>query len=165
MFKIFAYSTLAAGALAFASPALAQEAPPEDISAAVGAAQTTGVLDTLLAGGEVTVFVPTNAALEAAPQDALAGLLADPAALANVIQGYAVEGNVMAADVIEMAGDSGMADVTTLSGDMLHISVVDGNVMVGGKGDAMATVVTPDLQFGTITIHVIDTAILPDDGM
>lgn len=164
MLKYFAHATLAAASIAVAAPAFAQEAAPEEISQAVEAAQTTGVLDTLLAGGEVTVFVPTNDALAAAPQDALANLMADQEALANVIQGYAVEGNVMAADAIEMAGEEG-TEVTTLGGGTLMIQAMDGNVMVGSGEDSMATVVTPDLQFGTITVHVIDTAFLPSDAM
>ena len=157
-------SALVAASLALAAPALAQEAPPEEISQAVDAAETTGVLDALLGGGEVTVFVPTNDALAAAPQDALADLMADSDALASVIQGYAVEGNVMAADVIEMAGTEG-TDVTTLGGGTLNVMVEDGTVMLRGKGDTVARVITPDLQFGTITIHVIDAAILPNDAM
>ena len=154
-----------AGTLAFA-PAFAQETPPEEISTAVEAAETAGVLETLLSGGEVTVFVPTNDALTAAPQDALSEILADPARLAQVIQGYAVEGTVMAADVMQMASDGGgTTEVDTMSGDTLTISVEGESVMVKGIGDTMATVVTPDLQFGNVTVHVIDAAVLPNEGM
>jgi uncharacterized surface protein with fasciclin (FAS1) repeats len=39
--------------------------------------------------------------------------------------------------------------------------VEDGIVMVGPSEDSMATVTTPDLQLGNVTIHVIDTAFLP----
>lgn len=163
MFKTFAYSTLAAASLAVAAPALAQDVP-EEISMAVESAETTGVLETLLGAGEVTVFVPTNDALAAAPQEQLSGLMADSEALAMVIQNYAVEGTVLAADVIEMAGEEG-TEVTTLGGGTLNIMVTDGNVMVGSGGEATATVVTPDLQFGTITVHVIDTAFLPAEAM
>ena len=164
MLRNFAYATCAAGALAFAMPALAQDAPPEEISTAVGAAETAGVLETLMSGGEVTVFVPTNDALAAAPQDQLNEILGDPEMLAQVIQGYAVSGAVMAADVMEMAAD-GPADVDTMGGGTLQISVEGEQVMVKGEGDTMATVVTPDLQFGNITIHVIDAAVLPGGAM
>ena len=154
-----------AGTLAFA-PAFAQETPPEEISTAVEAAETAGVLETLLSGGEVTVFVPTNDALTAAPQDALSEILSDPERLAQVIQGYAVEGTVMAADVMQMASDGGgTTEVDTMSGDTLTISVEGESVMVKGIGDTMATVVTPDLQFGNVTVHVIDAAVLPNEGM
>ena len=164
MLRTFAQATLAAGALALAAPAFAQEAPPEDISQAVGAAETAGVLETLMSGGEVTVFVPTNDALAAAPQDQLNEILGDPEQLGAVIQGYAVSGTVMAADVMELAAD-GPADVDTMGGGTLQVSVEGDQVMVKGEGDTMATVVTPDLQFGNITIHVIDAAVLPGGSM
>lgn len=164
MLRHVAPMAIAAASFAIAAPAFAQEVPPDAISRAVDAAQTTGVLDALLAGGGVTVFVPSDDALAAAPQDILASLMADAEALASVIRGHAIEGNVTAADVIDMAGEDG-TEVTTLDGSTLRLSVEDGDVMVSGKGDTMATVVTPDLQFGTITVHVIDAAILPDDGL
>ena len=160
MLRSIALATCAAGALAV-TPALAQETPPEEISTAVGAAETAGVLETLTSGGEVTVFVPTNDAIAAAPQDALNEILADPERLAEVIQGYAVSGTVMASDAMELAS-GGPASVDTLGGGTLEVSVEGEQVMLKGQGDTMATVTTPDLQFGNITIHVIDAAILPN---
>ena len=139
---------------------------PEEIGTAVGAADSAGVIETLVAGGEVTVFVPTNEAVEAAPQDALSGLLEDTEELAKVIQGYAIEGTVMAADAIALAeGSDGPVEVDTLGGGTLMVMVQDGSVMVGPSEDTMATVVTPDLQIGNITIHVIDTAFMPNMEM
>ena len=155
-------ATAAAALLAFSAPTFAQDVP-EEIGTAVGAADSAGVIETLVSGGEVTVFVPTNEALEAAPQDALSELLADPERLASVIQGYAVEGTVMASDVMTMAeGSDGPVEVDTLGGGTLMVMVDGDNVMVGPSEDAMATVVTPDLSIGNITIHVIDTAFLPE---
>jgi uncharacterized surface protein with fasciclin (FAS1) repeats len=160
MLRTLAIATCAAGALAF--PALAQDAPPEEISTAVEAAETAGVIETLMAGGEVTVFVPTNDALAAAPQDVLSTVLGDPATLASVIQGYAVSGTVTAADATQMLTDNnGTLEVESLGGTMLALTL-DGDVIsVAGVGDTVATVVTPDIQFGNITVHVIDAAILP----
>jgi uncharacterized surface protein with fasciclin (FAS1) repeats len=152
--------TITAAAFALpvlAVPALSQDVP-EEIGTAVEAAGAAGVIETLTSGGEVTVFVPTNDAVSAAPQDALSGLLEDTDMLAQVIQGYAVEGTVMASDVMGMESGS---TVSTLGGGELIVMVDGDTVMVGPSEEAMATVVTPDLQFGNITIHVIDTAFLP----
>ena len=144
-----------------AAPALAQDVP-EEISGAVEAAESAGVVETLTSGDPVTVFVPTNDALEAAPQDALSDLVADQERLAEVIQGYAVSGTVMASDAMTMASDAGgSTTVETLGGGMLTIMAEGDSVMVGPSEDAMATVVTPDLSLGNVTIHVIDTAFLP----
>ena len=154
-------SLLAAG-LALATPALAQDVP-EEIGTAVDAADSAGVVETLVSGGEVTVFVPTNDALSAVPQDALSDLTGDSERLASVIQGYAIEGAVMAADATQLATDAGgSTTVDTLGGGTLIVMVEGDTVMVGPSEDAMATVVTPDLQLGNITIHVIDTAFLPE---
>ena len=155
-------TVLAAGTLAFAAPAFAQETPPEEISTAVEAAESAGIIETLTSGGEVTVFVPSNDAIAAAPQDALQMVLSDPALLTSVIQGYAVEGTVMAADAMQMVEDNGgTAEVETLGGTMLSLTMDGESLSVSGEGETMASVMTPDLQFGNITIHVLDGAILP----
>ena len=166
MLSRLAQTSLVALAMGVGAPAMAQDAtPPEEISNAVDAAQTAGVLETLVSGEPVTVFVPTNDALAAAPQDALSDLTSDPERLAEVIQGYAVEGTVMAADAMSMAEDAGgSTTVDSLGGGTLTIMVEGDSVMVGPSEDAMATVVTPDLQLGTVTIHVIDTAFLPGEA-
>jgi uncharacterized surface protein with fasciclin (FAS1) repeats len=153
---------LSAGALTLAGPVLAQDAPPAEIATAVGAAETAGVVSALMEAGEVTVFVPTNEALDNAPQDLLGDVLGDMELLASVIQGYAVEGTVMAADAMQAINDGGGTfEVESLGGTMLALTL-DGDVIsVAGVGETVATVVTRDVQFGNITIHVIDAAILP----
>jgi uncharacterized surface protein with fasciclin (FAS1) repeats len=154
-------ASAAAIAAALAVPAFAQDVP-EEIGSAVDAAQSAGVVETLTGGGEFTVFVPSNDAVAAAPQDALTELTGNPEELASVIQGYAIEGTVMAADAIALAEEGGgSTTVTSLGGGTLTVMVEDGTVMVGPSEDSMATVTTPDLQLGNVTIHVIDTAFLP----
>ena len=157
----FARHALLAVPLAIAAPALAQDVP-EEIGTAVEAADTAGVVETLVADGPVTVFVPTNDAIAAAPQDALSELLADPDRLGEVIRGYAVTGKLTAADATELASNTGGSTVLdTLAGGTLTLTAEGGTVMVGPSEDAMATVTTPDLEFGDMTVHVIDTAFLP----
>ncbi len=153
--------TLIAGTILFAGVALAQDLP-EQIGTAVEAANSSGVVEMLAAGSAVTVFVPTNDAIAAAPQDALDSLLADSEQLASVIRGYAIEGEVMSTDVVAMVAD-GPAEVTTLGGGTLMVMVDGDNVMVGPSEDNMATVTGVDLQVGNVTIHSIDTAFLPGD--
>ena len=161
MLSRLARTSLVALAMGLAAPAFAQDVP-EEISTAVDAAQTAGVVETLVSGDPVTVFVPTNDAIAAAPQDALTDLTSDPERLAEVIQGYAVSGTVMASDAMTMATDAGgSTTVETLGGGTLTVMVDGETVMVGPSEDAMATVVTPDLSLGNVTIHVIDTAFLP----
>ena len=151
--------TLVAATVLFTGVVIAQNVP-EEIGNAVDAANKSGVVETLVSGGEVTVFVPTNDALAAAPQDPLSSLLEDSEELASVISGYAIEGTVMASDVMGMAGEE-PTEVTTLGGGTLMIMVDGDTVMVGPSEDTMATVTRTDLQIGNVTVHTIDTAFLP----
>jgi uncharacterized surface protein with fasciclin (FAS1) repeats len=149
----------AAAALAFpvslATPALSQAVV--SIDTAVDAAVAAGLVETLLSGSEYTIFMPTNEALAGVPQDALAGVVADPASLAATIQGYVIEGKVMAADAVSLIEEGGgEAMATALDGSSLTLTSMDGAVMVNG-----AEVIVPNLTYGPLTVHVISGAYLP----
>lgn len=158
---------VASAALAFtlAGPAAtfnaaAQDADLSQVSMAVNAAQAAGLADQLTSGDAVTVFVPTNAALEGLPTEALAGVRGDLDKLKQVITYYAVPGTVMAKDVMDMTKD-GESKVKTLGGSELTLMQSDSKVMVkGATGEA--TVTATDIKLGNVTVHVIDGAILPD---
>ncbi len=116
----------------------------------VTAIQTAGLVDTLKGKGPFTVFAPTDAAFAAVPADTLNALLADKAALANVLTYHVVAGKVMAADVVKL--DS----AKTVQGQSVTIKVKDGKVYVDG-----AQVTTTDVKTSNGVIHVIDAVILP----
>ena len=154
-------SLLAASALSVAfafAPAQAQDADLSAVSMSVDAATSAGLAETLTSGEAYTVFVPTNDALGAVPQDALSGITGDAEKLKSVITYYAIPGNVMAADAAAMTEAT---KVKTLNGDELTIQAVDGKVTLTGSGGGTATVVTPDIKVGNVVLHVIDGAPLP----
>ena len=161
----FKFASTAASSVAVAAllsaPVFAQEPDLSGVSTAVEAAQTAGLGDAIASTDGMTVFVPSNDAISAGPQDAISGLLADPEQLSSVITYYAVPGKVMAADAIALA-ESGPATVTTVNGADLTIMVTDGNVMIEGATGATATVVTPDIEIGNVVVHVIDGLVLPE---
>jgi uncharacterized surface protein with fasciclin (FAS1) repeats len=149
---------LAAAAALVALPALAQDAPavPEldNASAAIEAATAAGLIETLASGEAYTAFIPTNDALTAVADQAPT----DPAALATLIQGYVIEGNVMAADAMTLVTDGGgTATVDSLGGTPITLAMEGESLTVNG-----APVSTPDLMLGNVTIHLIDGAYLPD---
>ena len=147
-------------AFAFAAPVHAQDVDTSNLSVAIGSAQATGLDEQLTASEGLTVFVPTNDALTSLPTEALAGVRGDPDKLRQVITYYAVEGKVMAKDIMEQAKD-GEATLDTLSGGKLTVMMDGDKVKVkGGTGEA--TVTQTDLQVGNIVIHVIDGALLPE---
>ena len=121
-----------------------------DFSTLVTAVKAAGLVETLKGEGPFTVFAPTDAAFAKVPTDTLNALLADKAALANVLTYHVVAGNVMAADVVKLTS------AVTVQGQAVSIVVKDGKVFVDG-----AQVVATDIKASNGVIHVIDAVILP----
>ena len=121
-----------------------------DFNTLVTAVKAAGLVKTLKGEGPFTVFAPTDAAFAKVPTDTLNALLADKAALANVLTYHVVAGKVMAADVVKLTS------AETVQGQAVSIEVKDGKVYVDG-----AQVVTTDLKASNGVIHVIDAVILP----
>ena len=126
----------------------------DDFSTLVAALTEADLVETLQGEGPFTVFAPTNAAFEQALADL--GLTAEELLasddLAGILTYHVVPSKILAADAIAADG----ADIVTVNGDTLKVTVVDGNVMVDG-----ATVVATDLVAGNGVVHVIDAVILP----
>ena len=121
-----------------------------DFNTLVTAVEAAGLVETLKGEGPFTVFAPTDAAFAKVPTDTLNALLADKAALANVLTYHVVAGKVMAADVVKLTS------AETVQGQAVSIEVKDGKVYVDG-----AQVVTTDIKASNGVIHVIDAVILP----
>ena len=121
-----------------------------DFNTLVTAVKAAGLVETLKGEGPFTVFTPTDAAFAKVPTDTLNALLADKAALANVLTYHVVAGKVMAADVVKLTS------AETVQGQAVSIEVKDGKVYVDG-----AQVVTTDIKASNGVIHVIDAVILP----
>ncbi len=115
------------------------------------------VAELLSSEGEYTVFAPTNDAFAAVPEDDLNALLADQAALTNVLQYHVVEGEFFAADVTGLDGQS----VETLSGDSINITIGENNeVFING-----AQVIVPDVDASNGVVHAIDGVLMPPMDM
>ncbi len=121
-----------------------------DFNTLVTAVKAAGLVETLKGEGPFTVFAPTDAAFAKVPTDTLNALLADKAALANVLTYHVVAGKVMAADVVKLTS------AVTVQGQAVSIEVKDGKVYVDGT-----QVVTTDIKASNGVIHVIDAVILP----
>ena len=121
-----------------------------DFNTLVTAVKAAGLVETLKGEGPFTVFAPTDAAFAKVPTDTLNALLADKAALANVLTYHVVAGKVMAADVVKLSS------AETVQGQAVSIEVKDGKVYVNG-----AQVVTTDIKASNGVVHVIDAVILP----
>jgi transforming growth factor-beta-induced protein len=116
----------------------------------VAALQAAGLVEALQGDGPFTVFAPTDDAFAALPEGTVEALLADIPALTDVLLYHVVEGKVMAADVVELSSAS------TLLGQDISISVMDGKVMVNES-----QVIITDIEASNGVIHVIDAVLLP----
>ena len=121
-----------------------------DFNTLVTAVKAASLVETLKGEGPFTVFAPTDAAFAKVPKDTLNALLADKAALANVLTYHVVAGKVMAADAVKLTS------AATVQGQSVSIAVKDGKVYVDG-----AQVVATDIKASNGVIHVIDAVILP----
>jgi uncharacterized surface protein with fasciclin (FAS1) repeats len=118
----------------------------------VTALQEADLVEALQAEGPFTVFAPTDDAFAALPEGTLEDLLADKDALTNVLLYHVLEGKVMSAQAIELAGQ----EVSTLSGDSVALSL-DGEILKVND----AVVIIADIEASNGVIHVIDAVLVP----
>ena len=127
--------------------ALATESA-KTLAAAVQAAE---LVTTLEGTGPFTVFAPTDAAFAAIQKD-VDNLLKpeNKAKLANILTYHVVSGKHMAADLEDGA------ELTTVQGEKLKVSVKGDKVMIGE-----ANVTTADVAASNGVVHLIDKVLLP----
>ena len=124
-----------------------------DFTTLTQALETAGLVETLKGDGPFTVFAPTDEAFDTLPEGTLDELMADPTGdLAQILQFHVIEGEVMAADVLEMDGQQ----VATLQGAEFTVEVEGENVaLVDGNGTRI-NVVDTDVDATNGVIHVLD---------
>ncbi|MCA0458068.1 MAG: fasciclin domain-containing protein [Chloroflexi bacterium] len=118
-------------------------------------------------GDPLTVFAPTDAAFaavqEALGEEAFNAVLADPAALTNILLYHVVPGAVKSADVVgllEAAGEDGQVTVKTLQGQHIDISQDEaGDIYID---DAKLNLEMVDIEASNGVIHVIDSVMMPE---
>lgn len=121
---------------------------------AVGAASAT-IQGALAVDGPITVFAPANSAFAAIPQNDLDALLADQAALDDVLGYHVTTGQALSTDLTD-----GMT-ITMANGDSATVRIANGEVSIeDGLGNA-ARVVTADIRLLNGTVHVIDGVLFP----
>ncbi|MBW4437214.1 MAG: fasciclin domain-containing protein [Pleurocapsa minor GSE-CHR-MK-17-07R] len=141
--------------------ASAEEAPEFTTLLAAVAAADPAVLEALSdPEAELTVFAPTDAAFaavaEALGEEGFAALLADTAALTDILLYHVYGGVAYYADVAELLDEDGNLVLEMLNGDEAVISVSDMGAMIAG-----ANIVATDVEAANGVVHVIDAVILP----
>ena len=112
-----------------------------------------GMVDTLNAGEELTVFAPTDCAFAAVDEATIGALMADPSGrLAQLLGFHVVAGRRLNADQL-----AGSGELPTVAGLPLPYDGTSGVVTVAGQ----ARVVVPDIQTANATVHLIDAVVMP----
>ncbi len=154
-------AALATAPFALSMPAIARTgnativelaAGTPQLSTLVTAVQAAGLVDTLSAPGNFTVFAPTNDAFAALPAGTLDALLADIPALTNILT-YHVSADYYPAEAL--LGQRGR--VPTVQGEFLRIDARGAGVHINGS----TAVTTPDVFASNGVVHVIDGVLLP----
>ncbi len=122
----------------------------DDFSTLLTAIDAAGLARVLRGRGPFTVFAPTNDAFSALPDGRLDELLADRAALRNVLLYHVVADELTASRVLRR--DS----LDTLAGEPAAISTREGNAYIEN-----AQIIDTNIQVGNGVIHVIDGVITP----
>jgi uncharacterized surface protein with fasciclin (FAS1) repeats len=145
----------------FVAPSIAGAAPEKNI---VQTAKAAGQFNTLIAAlkaadlvgtlsgqgqGPFTVFAPTDAAFAKLPAGTVESLLADPAALKQILLYHVVAGELTAADV------TSRTMIVTVNGQPLTVSTA------GGAKVNDSNITSVDIRARNGIIHVIDTVLLP----
>ncbi|MBV9848777.1 MAG: fasciclin domain-containing protein [Armatimonadetes bacterium] len=127
------------------------------LSMLVKALQAAGLVDTLKGTGPFTVFAPTNRAFARLPRAQRDALMADPAALKNILTYHVIAGaKVDAATAMAMTSPT---SPPTVQGGTLNVVTRNGRVMIND-----ATVIRPDIPASNGIIHIIDRVLMPPAG-
>ena len=126
-----------------------------DFSTLVTAVKKAGLVTALSGKGPYTVFAPTNDAFAKVPAETLDALLADKAALTDVLTYHVVKGKIPSSKL------QPTQTVTTLEGKDITIDVADGKATItDGQGNTVNITMT-DIKAKNGVIHVIDGVLLP----
>lgn len=130
----------------------------------VAAVKAADLVATLKSAGPFTVFAPTNDAFAALPAGTVESLLKpeNKAALAGILTYHVVSGNLKAADVVAaIKKGNGKAEVTTVAGGKLTLTLDGAKVKItDGKGRS-GYVTAADLTGSNGVVHVVDQVLLP----
>jgi uncharacterized surface protein with fasciclin (FAS1) repeats len=130
----------------------------------VAAVKAADLVGTLKSKGPFTVFAPTNDAFAKLPAGTVETLLKpeNKGKLAGILTYHVIAGNLMASDVVDaVKKGKGKAEVTTVNGQKLTISMMGDKVMITDANGNSAHVTAADLKGSNGVVHVIDSVLLP----
>lgn len=160
-----------------ASAAPAAPAQPSGIALEIGtkspdhktlaSALTSAGVSDKLAAAPFTIFAPTDQAFAAVPAS-MSQWLMDPnnsKSLAKVLTYHVVPGRITSADLYaKIKAGGGKATLTTVEGETLTFSEVEGNIKVDGTQGSSGYITQPDVEQSNGAVHVINGVLMPTLG-
>jgi len=137
----------------------------KDHTTLVAAVKAAGLAETLEGPGPFTVFAPTNAAFAKLPQSAVDDLLKpkNKAQLVKVLTYHVVPGRLTASELKkQIAAGGGRAELKTVSGGTLTVSISGKNLILTDEKGGMATITIANVMQSNGVIHVIDSVVMPN---
>ena len=131
----------------------------------MAAAKAAGLDQTLAGPGPYTVFVPDDAAVDAAPAGTFDTTADNRAQLTGVITNLILPGTVMASDIGNAIDKGkGKAVLATMGGGTLTATKDGDKIVLTDSAGHKATVTQADDQFSNGVVHHVDAVLLPAKG-
>jgi uncharacterized surface protein with fasciclin (FAS1) repeats len=128
----------------------------------MAAAKAAGLDQTLAGPGPYTVFVPTDAAIDAAPDGAFAADPKNRAQLTGALTNMILPGTVLVADIGKAIDTGkGKAVLATMGGGTLTATKDGDKIILTDADGHKATVTQGDDQFSNGVVHHVDAVLMP----
>ena len=137
----------------------------EDHTTLVAAVKAAGLVDTLQGTGPFTVFAPTNEAFAKLPSGTVDTLLMadNKATLTKILTYHVVAGRLGSKEIAQAIKQGhGKAELNTVSGGKLWVSMQGKNVILTDEKGGTAMVTISNVYQSNGVIHVVDTVLMPN---
>ena len=144
---------------------VANASEASNLTTLVQLVQAANLVDTLNGPGPFTVFAPTNDAFSRVSQAARDKLTMpeNQATLRQVLTYHVVPGRLTGADLMErIRAGGGSAMLTTVQGETLTATVVNGDIKLAGSKGSLGYVQQADVMQSNGVVHTVNGVLLPD---
>ncbi|PQJ30956.1 beta-Ig-H3/fasciclin [Nonlabens arenilitoris] len=132
----------------------------------VAAVKAADLVQTLQSEGPFTVFAPTNSAFDKLPKGTLANLLKteNKDKIERILAYHVVPGEWTAAKIVEnIETNGGGFMATTVQGQPIYASLVDGKVVLKDANGNTSIITVTDIEATNGVIHAVDKVVLPKE--
>jgi uncharacterized surface protein with fasciclin (FAS1) repeats len=156
--------TVGGAAMDASKPIPENAAAAPNLSTLVSAAKAADLLTTLSGPGPYTVFAPTNDAFSRLAPGTVDTLMKpeNKASLAKVLTYHVVPGTITLEQLKQqMTAGGGTAKLTTVEGEPLTVTDVNGAIQLTDINGNKSYIETPDVRQSNGVVHVVNGVLIP----